>query len=278
MISTNSFGLPYTYPDTFEEHMLYVPKKAEPPVLDEKYPYINKKIPFKIARAVIITVSQTIGFMIIKLVIGLKAENRKVLKKHKEALKNGAISICNHVHMWDFLCVMFALRHKSFYFPAWPKNLTGPNRHLIRLVGGVPIPSQRHAILKFHNTLNEVLDNGKWLHFYPETSAWFYYEAIRPFKKGVFSYAVKHNKPIIPLVIKYRDPKKCLNGSIEKNHYYLFLWANPFSPILPCLKMRQSSKSCMKPANGCKKQPDSPQLLIKTSKKEANVVEKVNSR
>lgn len=232
MISTNSFGLPYNYPDTFEEHMLYVPKKVDPPVLDEKYPYINKKIQFKIARAVILTVSQTIGFMIIKLVIGLKAENRKVLKKHKEALKNGAISICNHVHMWDFLCVMFALRHKSFYFPAWPKNLTGPNRHLIRLVGGVPIPSQRNAILKFHNTLNEVLDKGKWLHFYPETSAWFYYEAIRPFKKGVFSYAVKHNKPIIPLVIKYRDPKKMFKWIYRKKPLLSISVGEPIFPDL----------------------------------------------
>lgn len=216
----NSFGLNYNYPDTFEEHMLYVPKKADPPVLDEKYPYVNKTLPFKIARAILIMITQTVGFILMKLLIGLKSENRKVLKKHKASLKNGAISVCNHVHMWDFICVMFALRHRSFYFPAWPKNLTGPNRHLIRFVGGVPIPCQRKAIIKFHETLNGILDKGKWLHFYPETSAWFYYEAIRPFKKGVFSYAVRHNKPIVPLVIKFREPKK------------MFKWIYKINPLL----------------------------------------------
>lgn len=232
MDSKNSFGLPYEYPDLFEEHMLYVPQKTDPPVLDEHYPYINKRLTFKLARILILVVSQTIGFLLMKLLIGLKSHNRKVLKKYKKELKNGAISICNHVHMWDFICVMFALRHRSFFFPAWPKNLTGPNRHLIRLVGGIPIPKQKSGIVKFHNTINNVLENGKWIHFYPETSAWFYFDAIRPFKKGVFSYAVKHKKPIIPLVITYRDPKKIFKLLYRKKPLLSITIGEPIFPDL----------------------------------------------
>jgi 1-acyl-sn-glycerol-3-phosphate acyltransferase len=233
----NSFGLPYEYPDLFEEHMLHVPKKADPPVLDEKYPYINKKIYFRIARVGILFASKTVGFLLLKLLIGVKCNNREILKKYKKELKNGAITICNHVHMWDFLCVMFAIRNRSLFFPAWPKNLTGPNRHLIRLIGGVPIPSQKSGIVEFNHTLNDVLIQGKWLHFYPETSAWFYFDAIRPFKKGVFSYAVKHNKPIIPLVITYRDPRKLFKLIYRKKP---LLSINVGEPIFPDLNLSES--------------------------------------
>ena len=84
MDSKNSFGLPYDYPDLFEEHMLYVPKKVDPPVLDENYPYVNKKLTFRLARFGILVVSQTIGFLLLKLLIGLKSNNRKILKKYKK--------------------------------------------------------------------------------------------------------------------------------------------------------------------------------------------------
>jgi len=33
---------------------------------------------------------------------------------------------------------------------------------------------------------------------------WFYYPDIRPLKKAVFKYAVRHNKPIIPMSISFR--------------------------------------------------------------------------
>lgn len=237
----NKFGLPYEYPDLFEEHMLYVPPRADPPVLDEKYPYINKKFYFRLARISILAASKTVGFILLKLIIGLKCNNREILKKYKKELKNGAITICNHVHMWDFLCVMFAIRNRSLFFPAWPKNLTGPNRHLIRLVGGVPIPNKKSGIVEFNNTLNDVLLQGKWLHFYPETSAWFYFDAIRPFKKGVFSYAVKHNKPILPLVITYRDPRKIFKLIYRKKPLLSITLGEPIFPdqSLPELEATQ---------------------------------------
>ena len=33
---------------------------------------------------------------------------------------------------------------------------------------------------------------------------WFYYPDIRPLKNAVFKYAVKYNKPILPLTISFR--------------------------------------------------------------------------
>ena len=96
----------------------------------------------------------------------------------------------------------------------------------------MPIPKQKSGIVKFHNTISNVLEKGKWIHFYPETSAWFYFDAIRPFKKGVFSYAVKNNKPIIPLVITFRDPKKIFKLIYRKKPLLTITVGEPIFPDL----------------------------------------------
>ena len=36
---------------------------------------------------------------------------------------------------------------------------------------------------------------------------WFYYPDIRPLKKTIFKFSVKHNKPIIPMTISFRKRK-----------------------------------------------------------------------
>ena len=33
---------------------------------------------------------------------------------------------------------------------------------------------------------------------------WFYYPDVRPFKKSVFQYAVKYDRPIIPMAFSFR--------------------------------------------------------------------------
>ena len=33
---------------------------------------------------------------------------------------------------------------------------------------------------------------------------WFYYPDIRPLKPAVFRFAVKHNKPVIPITLSFR--------------------------------------------------------------------------
>ena len=36
---------------------------------------------------------------------------------------------------------------------------------------------------------------------------WFYYPDIRPLKPAVFNFAVRHNKPVIPLTFTFRERK-----------------------------------------------------------------------
>ena len=72
------------------------------------------------------------------------------------------------------------------------------------------------AMAKFGRAMDEVLERGDWLHFFPEGSMWFYYPDIRPLKKAVFQLSVKHDKPIIPISISFR-PRKGLEKLFGKN-------------------------------------------------------------
>lgn len=197
-------NLDYKYPEQSDQHMIDVPHLRDVN-LDENYPYLQKSLWFKIQRVVMWIALNLIVFLLLQITHGLRIHGRKNLKKHKEQLKDGFITISNHVFMWDFMCVMKALRPRLGYFPAWKINLEGPNGPLIRMAGGLPIPTgSLRAMKAFKDSMEEVLESKKWMHFFPEGSMWFFYPDIRPLKKAVFQYAVKYDRPIIPLVFTFR--------------------------------------------------------------------------
>lgn len=192
------------YPDRCDEHMITVNETKEVKV-DESYPFLQKSFFFKLQRIAYWLGLNCLVFFVCRFTHGLKIYGRKNLKKHKKELKDGAITISNHVFMWDYLCVLKAIRPHLAYFPAWKKNLNGGFGSWIRMSGGIPIPEGNiRAMINFKKALDEVLESGKWLHFYPEGSMWIYYPDIRPLKKGVFQLAVKHRKPIIPIALSFR--------------------------------------------------------------------------
>jgi len=200
-------NLDYKYPEQSDQHMIEV-KHLRDIVFDEKYPYVSKGFWGWFKRASFWVVSNLLAIPVATIRHGLKIHGKKNLKAHKKEFKNGAITICNHVFMWDYLCVLKAVRPHMPYFPAWKTNLEGPNGPLIRWASGVPVPTDNfRAMAKFQNALEEVLNKNKWVHFFPEGSMWFYYPDIRPLKKAVFKYAYRFNRPIIPLSISFRPRK-----------------------------------------------------------------------
>lgn len=200
-------NLGYVYPSRSDEHMIKV-KHLRDTHFDENYQYLEKGLWHKIKRIALWICLNLFVFLVCTIRHGLKIKNRKILKKHKELLKDGAITICNHVLMWDYICVLKAIRPRLQYHPGWRINFEGPNGPLIRWVGGIPIPTDSpRAMVKFKKAIDEVLSTKKWLHFFPEGSMWFYYPDIRPLKPAVFKFAVRHNKPVIPMGISFRERK-----------------------------------------------------------------------
>ena len=199
--------LDYKYPERSDEHMITV-KHLRDTHFDENYTYLKKGFWHKVKRALLWIALNPIVFTVCTIRHGLKIHGRKEFKKHKKEFKDGAITISNHVFMWDYICVLKAIRPHLQYHPGWKTNFEGPNAFFIRWVGGIPIPTDNmRAMGKFQQALNQVLKDGKWLHFFPEGSLWFYYPDIRPLKKAVFKYAVRFNKPVIPITMSFRPRK-----------------------------------------------------------------------
>ena len=200
---TNRF--PYT--EITDKHYLEI-HKDRGYVFDSSYPYIDKSGWFRFKQKMVRILLNVVVFPVATIRLGLKIEGRENIKKYKDVLDGGVISVCNHVHMWDYLAVMKAIRPYKPNLLAWDKNINGENGTLIRLVGGIPIPEKSVAGQKaFLKTLSSLLneDHG-WLHIYAEGSMWEYYQPIRPFKRGASMIAVSNDKPIIPLGFSYREP------------------------------------------------------------------------
>ena len=207
--------LDYKYPDRCDEHMIEV-NELRQTVFDENYPYLQKSFGFKCLRSVYWLGLQTIGFLLVKVTHGIRIYGRENLKPYKKELKKGAITIANHVFYFDLICVLAAIRPHLLYFPAWKENLNGSNRIWIRMSGGIPIPTGSiRSMIKFKQAMQEVLESNKWMHFYPEGSMWLFYPDLRPFKPAVFKYAVKYDRPIVPMAMSFR-PRKGLTKLFTK--------------------------------------------------------------
>lgn len=76
------------------------------------------------------------------------------------------------------------------------------------MAGGIPVPTDNlRPMVMFKQAMEQVLHQGKWMHFFPEGSMWFYYPDIRPLKKAVFKYAVEFDRPILPITLSFRPRK-----------------------------------------------------------------------
>lgn len=192
------------YPEKTDEHILPVRKVTEVTV-DDKYPFIDTSKRFKMMSALLYLGIFTLVFFVCPIRYGLKIEGRGLLKKHRKLFRNGAMTVSNHVLRWDLLCVLQAVRWRRLYFPLWAENLMGPDRNLVRWAGGIPVPEGIHAMKRFNEAFDELVAKKKWLHAFPESSRWDYFQPIRPFKKGVFTMAYKYRLPIIPMAFSYRE-------------------------------------------------------------------------
>ena len=200
-------NLDYTYPEKSDEHMLVL-KRTREITLDENYDYMPRGLSFRIKRILVYIVLRIIVFPIMHLTHGLRIYGRKNLKRHKKEFKNGAITVSNHVFMWDYLCVLKAIRPHISYFPAWKPNFETGFQPFIRILGGMPIPEGNiHAMMSFKRAMDEVVESGRWLHVFPEGSLWYFYPDIRPLKPAAFTYAAKYNKPLIPISMSFRPRK-----------------------------------------------------------------------
>ncbi len=196
----------FPYPEQTDQHYLKL-KRNRGIVFDSNYPFVDNRFCFRMGSFFLRILLNIIVFPVVRIRMGLKVEGRKNLKKHKSVIKNGVISCCNHVHMWDYLGIMSAVNPIKPNVLIWAPNINGEWGTMMRHVGGIPIPEEgTKSTLAYMRAVKGLLKEGKWLHIYAEGSMWEYYRPIRPFKKGVAFLACECDKPVIPLAYTYREP------------------------------------------------------------------------
>lgn len=201
-------GLHFDYPKDIHAHMIS-PEQVRNDVLDENFPYYDKSKKMRFIQTLFQFVFLILVFPANYLRYGCKIKGKDVLKRYKNIYKDGFISVSNHVFEWDYICVRSALKPKRGYMTIWKDNHNSSLGKLMRIVGSIPIPDKNNvnALCKFNESIEEALNERRMVHFYPEGSMWYFYEGLRDFLPGAFHYAVKCNKPVIPLAISYRPPK-----------------------------------------------------------------------
>lgn len=194
----------YPYPEYTDEHYLKI-KKNNHLVFDSSYPFIDRSKSFLKKQKLVRILLRLIVFPMTKIKLGLKVVGKANLKKYKDEISKGVISISNHVHLFDYLAIMSVIKPIKPYVLVWANNIRGENSKLVRLVGGIPIPEDDvSATMAYLDSVNGLLNRGGFLQVYAEGSMWEYYAPIRPFKKGAAYLATSNNKPILPMAFSYR--------------------------------------------------------------------------
>ena len=196
----------YKYPQVQNEHMMKVVEKYKP-VLDENYVYRDKSFGWKFRHFWVNILLDTLVRLVVVIRYAVKVEGRENLRCNKKLLKNGFVTVSNHVIEWDFLTILHAFFPRKAYFPVWSRNMETPMAPWFKAIGGIPVPTSIHAEKNFIQAMDSVLQKKKWLHVFAEGSMWYFYPAVREFQRGASFFAIRNKVPIIPVAISYREPK-----------------------------------------------------------------------
>lgn len=171
---------------------------------DDTYTYLDKSVWFKILNSTIVFLTWIIAFPINRIRFGLRIEGREKIRQNRKLLANGVMTVCNHVHRWDMICVMQAMRYRRAWIPMYAQPFRGKDGFLMKAIGGIAIPEERSGLRAFDKALDELHDAKQWIHIFPESCSWKFYAPLRPFKIGAFNMAYRYSLPIVPLIISFR--------------------------------------------------------------------------
>ncbi len=163
----------FPYPEDTDRHYLIV-KKDKGIVFDAEYPYVDRSKAFLRKQNLLRALLRVIVFPLCTIRLGLKIEGRDNLKKNRELLSGGVVSVSNHVHMWDYLAITKAICPVRPNVLSWAPDINGEFGTLIRLTGGIPIPETGIPATKAYlKAINKLLtEDHEWLQIYAEGSMW----------------------------------------------------------------------------------------------------------
>ena len=158
----------YPYTERTDQHYLVV-KKNDGKRFDKSYPYIDRSFWFRFKQFWTRILLVTIAFPVAKARLGLKVKGKKNIRANKALLKDGVISCANHVHLWDYIAVMYAAFPRRTNVLVWATNVRGENKKLIRMTGGIPIPDDdTGGTLAYYRAVRKLLNTAVGFIFTPK--------------------------------------------------------------------------------------------------------------
>ncbi len=225
-------GLNYPQDDPFAR--MLTSKIDRDIAFDENYPWIDDSWKRKLQHALGYPILlRTCLNIYLHFAYGLQIKGRHWLKQYKEELKNGGITIANHMFVLDCPCVLLAVKAKhDTKIPMYAENFRTKLNFFLVTVGGIPVPESMSALKKFNEAFDEFHRRGSWIHVFPEACRWDFYKPLRPFRKGAFSMAYKYKMPLVPCVLTYRE-RTGWRKLFKKNEPLLTVTIG--EPILPIM-------------------------------------------
>lgn len=196
------------YPHVDNQHMVIYPKYHNY-TYDKDFPYRLKDPWNKFLGFWCRLIVHVFGFPATKLMYGLKIKGKENINKYYQLNGNrkAMISTCNHTVATDFMMVSMT-RHKIPTVPMWQEGAESKSGMLFRRTLGLVVPKDDlKGITYSYLEMQKVLKEDKWLHIYPEAASWPLYPCLREFHKGAFTLAHEFDLPILPMGVKFREPK-----------------------------------------------------------------------
>ncbi len=178
--------------------------KCKDITFDDSWTYLDKSLKFKIVNALTYFATWVVAFPLNRLRFGLRIEGRQKIRRNRKRIAAGVITLCNHVHRWDMISVMQAMRFRKAWIPMYSEPFKGKDGFIMKAVGGIAIPESYSGLRKFNEAFDELHARGAWIHIFPESCSWKFYAPLRPFKIGAFNMACKYHLPVLPMIITFR--------------------------------------------------------------------------
>jgi len=167
------------------------------------FPFLHRSVLWNgLAFIVYYIIAVPIVFLVCKLYLGLKFENRRVLRALRHT---GYYLYGNHTRVLDAFMPAMAAFPKRAYIVADPDAVSLPLlRNIVQMLGAIPIPTEFSGMRGFLETVTTRCAQGRCVAVYPEAHIWPFYTGIRPFPDTSFRYPVKDNAPAVAMVTTYR--------------------------------------------------------------------------
>lgn len=181
-------------------------------------------------------------------------KNNKLIIKEVKGIENlkkvstGAIITCNHFNPFDCFTIekVFRMSGKSekkrLYKVIREGNYTnfpGLYGFFFRNCDTLPLSSNTRTMVKFMQSVDNLLQKGDFILIYPEQSMWWNYKKPKPLKHGAFKMAARNNVPVIPIFITMQDSQIMGDDGFPIQEYIV----NIAEPIYPDEKLSYKKNS-----------------------------------